>query len=64
MGNKKGGIMKYPKTLAIQRQGEPGEKFYQAEENASELNDGAVAVYTLTNMVRKETKTLLHPVRE
>jgi hypothetical protein len=53
--------MKYPKTLAIQKQENPGDKWYQAEENANELNDGEVAVYTLTNMVIKETKTLLHP---
>lgn len=51
--------MNYPKTLLVQRQGERGEKWYEAQENAKDLNDGEVAVYVLKEMKTKTTNVEL-----
>ena len=56
--------MKYPKIISVQwNKDEPDNKWLNATKNASNLDDGEIAVYTLTNKIRKETKTLLHPIK-
>ena len=53
--------MKYPKTIAVQWMKEENEKWLNATEEAENLEDGEIAVYTLTNKVRKETRVFLYP---
>ncbi|MEK6882629.1 MAG: hypothetical protein AABY22_23610 [Nanoarchaeota archaeon] len=51
--------MKCPKTIFVQKQGNPGDKFLNAQENAKELDDGEIAVYELKETVKKTTKIIL-----